>query len=108
LGDALLRLANECQVDGLSDFDGRPGVVGEVDIVCVDRIKLIQDLLLEAIEIEDADKRPALLAVSCGSDLFLREELEQLLQAEAAAGQTRPGESFLAAPRAKPSTALTS
>jgi len=65
-----------------------------------DRIKVIQDLLLEAIEIEDAEKRSAFLAERCGSDRALREELEELIHAEAAAGPSLPGESFLTADRA--------
>jgi len=65
----------------------------------MERIKQIQNLLLEAVEIKDRDQRSAFLANACGDDLPLRQEIEELIQAEAEAGETLPGEPAVEASR---------
>jgi hypothetical protein len=53
-------------------------------------IEVIQNLLFEALEIKDTSKRAAFLAEACGTNLLMRQEIEGLLQAEAASGQFLP------------------
>ena len=55
-----------------------------------DQLKAVQDILLDAVEIADARERAAFLSKACGMDLALRQEVEELLQAEAEAGQFLP------------------
>jgi serine/threonine protein kinase len=50
----------------------------------------VKDILLEALEIEDAGLRAAFLSRVCGTDQALRQEVEELLSANAAAGQFLP------------------
>src|SRR5215831_1009213 len=50
----------------------------------------IQEILLEALEIEDAAQRETFLTRVCGTDQALRQEVEELLRANAAAGQFLP------------------
>jgi len=47
-------------------------------------------IFAEALEIANAEQRAAFLAQACGSDAALRKELEELIQAEAAAGPFLP------------------
>ena len=55
-----------------------------------ERIRAVQNLLLEALEIPDATERQKFLAHACGADLALRREVEELLDAEAASGAFLP------------------
>ena len=55
-----------------------------------DRLTSVQELLLQASEIEDFAKRSAFLVKACGADSVLRREVEELLQAQAAAGRFLP------------------
>src|SRR5262249_48053844 len=50
----------------------------------------VQDILLQTLEIEDAGLRAAFLSQVCGTDQALRQEVEELLRANAAAGQFLP------------------
>src|SRR5678816_3683287 len=50
---------------------------------------LLQSILVEALEIEDA-QRAAFLSQACGNDPALRREIEELIQAHAAAGNFLP------------------
>ncbi len=54
------------------------------------RVKSIQSLLLEALEIPDLSERSQFLDQACGADASLRAELEELISAQAAAGQFLP------------------
>ena len=74
-----------------------------------DQLKAVQDILLEAVEIADVRERAAFLSRACGADLPLRQEVEELLQAEAEAGQflpERPGTSMAQAALADAAEAL--
>src|SRR5262245_49149993 len=51
---------------------------------------MLRTLFAEALEITEAAQRSAFLDRACGSDTVLRRELEELLQAEAGAGQFLP------------------
>ncbi|MCX6921980.1 MAG: serine/threonine-protein kinase, partial [Verrucomicrobia bacterium] len=55
-----------------------------------EQLKVVQDILLEAVEIADAREQAVFLSRACGVDLALRREVEELLQAEAEAGQFLP------------------
>jgi len=55
-----------------------------------DRLKSVQNLLLEALEIENVTERAAFLSDACGEDLALRQEIEELLRAQASAGHFLP------------------
>jgi WD40 repeat protein/serine/threonine protein kinase len=55
-----------------------------------DRLKIVQSLLLEALELESAEERAAFLAEACGADVDLREHVETLINAQAAASQFLP------------------
>ena len=57
---------------------------------CNERVKLVQDILVEALEIDEPQKRTAFLVNRCGTDLALRKEVEELLQAAAEAGPFLP------------------
>ena len=46
----------------------------------------LRTILVEALEIEDAEQRAAFLSAACGADSALRREVEELIQAHAAAG----------------------
>ena len=50
----------------------------------------VREIFAEALEIADAEKRSAYLAQACGADARLRREVEELLQAEADAGEFLP------------------
>src|ERR1043165_6915185 len=50
----------------------------------------LRNIFAEALEIEDAQQRAAFLSQACGTDSALRREVEELIQAEAAAGKFRP------------------
>src|SRR5215831_19028552 len=57
---------------------------------------LVRTIFLGALEIEDPERRSAFLAQACGTDSRLRQEVEELLAAGAAAGRflpERPGRS---------------
>ncbi len=55
-----------------------------------DRIKSVRNLLLEAVEIQDEQERSHFLSQACGPDLSLRNEVEELIRAQAAAGAFLP------------------
>jgi serine/threonine protein kinase len=50
----------------------------------------LQTILVEALEIEEAQKRAAFLSQACGANSVLRREVEELIQALAAAGKFLP------------------
>src|SRR5215472_10875850 len=52
--------------------------------------KLVQDLLMQAVEIEDSEKRAAFLTAECGGNGELRREVEELLKAHSAAARFFP------------------
>lgn len=53
--------------------------------------KLVQELLLQAVELEDSEKRSVFLAEACNGNPSLRRELEELLRAHDAASRFLPG-----------------
>jgi hypothetical protein len=55
-----------------------------------ERMKSVQNLLLEALEIENPQDREAFLVEACGADSALRAEVEELIRAESAAGGFLP------------------
>ncbi len=57
-----------------------------------DRVKSVQKLLLEALEIQDGHERSEFLARACGADNGLRMEIEELIRAQEAAGAFLPEE----------------
>src|SRR5881396_560193 len=50
----------------------------------------LRTIFVEALEIQDAQRRAAYLSQACGEDLALRREVEELIQAEAEAGKFLP------------------
>jgi WD40 repeat protein/serine/threonine protein kinase len=50
----------------------------------------LRTIFVEALEIEDVEQRAAFLAQACGADSALRREVEELIQAHAAAGKFLP------------------
>src|SRR6059036_3691473 len=60
----------------------------------------LRNIFVEALEIEDAQRRAAYLSLACGQDLALRREVEELIQAEAAAGKFLPDQPATNAARA--------
>src|SRR2546428_10306796 len=60
----------------------------------------LRNIFVEALEIEDAQQRAAYLSQACGEDLALRREVEELIQAEAAAGKFLPDQPATNAARA--------
>jgi hypothetical protein len=55
-----------------------------------ERQQLLQEILLDACEIADAEKRAAFLTEACAADATLRRDIEELLQANEAAGKFLP------------------
>jgi eukaryotic-like serine/threonine-protein kinase len=62
-----------------------------------ERVESLQNLLLEALEIQDAAPRAAFLDQACAGDAALRQEIEELLEAESAAGKFLPEQPALRA-----------
>src|SRR2546425_7428881 len=60
----------------------------------------LRNIFVEALEIQDAQQRAAYLSQACGQDLALRREVEELIQAEAAAGKFLPDQPATDAARA--------
>jgi len=54
------------------------------------RAELLKDVLAEAMGMEDQEQRAAFVARSCGDDLALRREVEELIRAAGAAGRFLP------------------
>jgi serine/threonine protein kinase len=52
----------------------------------------LRTIFMEALAIEDAQQRAAFLSEPCGADWALRQEVEELIQAEAAASNFLPGQ----------------
>src|SRR5437870_4858469 len=50
----------------------------------------LRTIFVEALEIQDAQRRAAYLSQACGEDLGLRREVEELILAEGAAGKFLP------------------
>ena len=63
-------------------------------------IQAVQRILLEALEVNDPQQRAAFVAEACGTDAQLRQEVEQLLAAEAGIGQFLPDQPLTNAARA--------
>src|SRR5438094_6769337 len=60
----------------------------------------LRTIFVEALEIQDAPRRAAYLSQACGEDLALRREVEELIQAEGAAGKFLPDQPAANAARA--------
>jgi hypothetical protein len=60
----------------------------------------LQIIFVEALEIEDAQQRAAFLFQACGTDSALRREVEELIQAHAAAGNFLPEQPAVIQPAA--------
>src|SRR3989441_4649354 len=60
----------------------------------------LRNIFVEALEIQDAQQRAAYLSQACGQDLALRREVEELIQAEGAAGKFLPDQPASKAARA--------
>src|SRR2546427_11933473 len=60
----------------------------------------LRTIFVEALEIQDAQQRAAYLSQACGQDLALRREVEELIQAEAAAWKFLPDQPGANAARA--------
>src|SRR5437867_8574141 len=60
----------------------------------------LRTIFVEALEIEDAQRRAAYLSQACGEDLALRREVEELILAEGAAGKFLPHKPAASAARA--------
>src|SRR5207245_6512527 len=60
----------------------------------------LRTIFVEALEIQDAQRREAYLSLACGEDLALRREVEELIQAEGAAGKFLPDQPATNAARA--------
>ena len=65
-----------------------------------ERLRIIQNLLLEASEMAEPQRRTAFLTQACGADRALRQEVEELLQSEADARNFLPGQPAACASRA--------
>ncbi len=55
-----------------------------------DRLKSVQNLLLEALEIESASERAAFVSEACAGNLALQKEIEELIRAQDSAGHFLP------------------
>lgn len=55
-----------------------------------ERVRSVQNLLLQALEISNPKDRAKFLVVACGADLALRIEVEELLRAAAESGSFLP------------------
>src|SRR5438445_123113 len=60
----------------------------------------LRTIFVEALEIQDAQRRAAYLSQACGEDLALRREVEELIQANALTGPFLPEKSAASGARA--------